>query len=125
MRITKKNVDTYLVYRSCDYTGLMIIGLYCNYRSAIRVAMRKVYQLMEINTRKVDGEWTWIDDSSCISIMTLPIIDVRDVKGDSPIPQFFRYQKFLKDIPIEDLEKFRLQAINRKKLMDKIKPKRN
>jgi hypothetical protein len=80
---------------------------------------------MDVNTRKIEGEWTWLDDSSCISIMTLPIIDVRDIKAESPIPQFFRYQKFLNDIPIEDLEKFRMQAINKKKLMDKIKQIKN
>jgi hypothetical protein len=116
-----KNVNTYLVYHSSVSTGVLIIGLYCNYKSAIRVAMRKVYQLMGIHTKKVEGEWAWIDGESCITIMTLPIIDAKDIKGDSPLPQFFRYHQYLKDFSVEDLEKFRMQSLNRKKLMDRIK----
>ena len=115
-----QSVNTYLVYHSSYSTGILIIGLYCNHKSAIRVAMRKVYQLMGIYTHKIDGEWTWEDDNACISIMELPIVDAKDIKGESPLPQFFRYQKYLENFSVEDLEKFRMQSLNRKKLMERI-----
>jgi hypothetical protein len=97
-----------------------VIGLYCNQKSAIRVAMRKVYQMMNVNSKKLENEWTWLDEYSCISIMELPIIDAKDIKGDSPLPQYFRYREFLKDVPKEDLERFRIQALNRKKILEKL-----
>lgn len=114
-------METYLVYHSCKFTGVAVIGNYCNKKAAIRAAMRKVYQLMDLNTVKAENEWTWTDDHSCISIMELPIADIKDLRGDSPIPQYFRYKEYLDDIPTEDLERLKIQAQNRKKILDRIK----
>ncbi|MDB4330458.1 hypothetical protein N9948_01920 [bacterium] len=114
-------METYLVYHSCKFTGVAIIGNYCNKKAAIRASMRKVYQLMNIDAKKVENEWTWFDEHSCISIMELPISDIKDLRGDSPIPQFMRYKEFIEEIPMEDLERLKSQALNRKRIMERVK----
>jgi hypothetical protein len=102
-------------------TGVAVLGLYYSHNNAIRAGMRKVYQLMNIHTKKVDGEWTWIDEQSFISIMEIDIADALDLKSESPLPQFFRYREVLQDTPIEDLERLRNQVLNRKKVLEKLK----
>jgi len=117
-------METYLVYHSCKFTGVAIIGNYCNEKAAIRAAMRKVYQLMELDTVKSKEDWIWTDSHSCIAIMNLAITDVKDLNGDSPIPQFFRYKDYIEDIPKEDLERLRTQALNRKKILEAIRKRK-
>jgi hypothetical protein len=53
--------------------------------------------------------------------MEIDIADALDLKSESPLPQFFRYREVLQDTPIEDLERFRLQAMNRKKILERVK----
>jgi uncharacterized ubiquitin-like protein YukD len=114
-------MNAYLNIYQSDESGLAILGLYLNKKSAIRSAMRKAYQLMDIKAIKVKGEWIWADTRSVISVNEIKIADYKDLNGDSPIPQFLRYQEYLQNIPVEELEKIRNQSINRKKLLDKLK----
>jgi hypothetical protein len=114
-------MNAYLNIYQSDESGLAILGLYLNEKSAIRAAMRKVYQLMDLKAIKVNGEWVWADTKSVISINKIKITDFKDLSGDSPIPQFLRYQEYLQNIPVEELEKIRSQAINRKNLLEKLK----
>lgn len=116
-------MNAYLTLYQSEETGLLIIGLYLNKKAAIRSAMRKVYQLMDIKTIKIEGEWVWADHGSVISVNEMPIVDFKDLNGDSPIPHFLRYQEYLQDIPKEELEKLRNQSLNRKKLLDRISGK--
>lgn len=116
----------FLVYHNCRFTGVAILGLYLGEKTAIKVAMRKVYQLMNVHTKKIDKEWTWVDEHSFISLMEVQVADAFDLTSDSPLPQFFRYKDLLEETPIEDLERFRLQALNRKKILENVmKLKRN
>ena len=114
-------MKTHIVYYSCKYKGIIIIGNYCSKNAAITAAMRKVYQWMEINTKRIEGDWSWVDSHSIISVLDLPLIDIRDVRGDSPIPQFLRYKDVLESMPRQDLERMRSQALNKKNLLEKIK----
>ena len=118
-------MEVYLVYHSSDLTGYAIIGVYCNYKAAIRSAMRKVYQLLDIKAKKIEKEWTWIDGNSSISVVPLPLVDYKDTSGDSPIPQFLRYKEYLDEMPVSELESRRMQVLNRKKLVEKIKKLNN
>lgn len=116
-------MKAHLVYHVSDSTGYAIIGLYLNHKAAIRSAMRKVYQLMDVHskTKKLKNEWTWVDDTSSISVIELPVVDFKDLNGESPLPQFLRYKDYLEDMSTKDLEKQRKQAINRKKLIERFK----
>ena len=117
-------MKAYLALYQSNETGLLVIGLYLNKGAAIRSAMRKVYQLMDIRAIKIEGEWVWADKDSVISVNELPIVDYKDLNGNSPIPHFLRYQEYLQDIPKEDLEKMRMQAINRRKIIERLKSRK-
>jgi hypothetical protein len=114
-------VFAYLVLYLSNESGLAVVGLYLNEKAAIRSAMRKVYQLLDIRAIKIKQKWVWADTESVISVNKIKFTDIKDIKGDSPLPQFLKYQEYLQDIPVEDLEKIRLQALNRKKLLEKLK----
>ena len=113
-------MEIYLVYYSNKFTGVAITGAYWNKKAAIRAAMRKVYQLLDHDAKKLEG-WTWEDRQSTISIVPINIVDSKDTTGESPLPTFFRYREYLEKIPMEELDRMRSRALNRKKILEKFK----
>lgn len=111
-------VKIYLILKiDHNSSKVTILGSYFSLNNAIRSSMRKVYQLMGMDTKKLDNKWSWIDSESVITITEVPVHDSLDINSESPIPLFLRYKDFLEDIPKKDLENFRRQVINKKNLM--------